>query len=555
LALSLGRRLAGFLAALACSLNVATAQEPEEINPPVPSLAELEAAGAVIGDIRIDNQNIFDLLDSREDNALFRFVNQLHIGTRAQVIRKQLLFKSGEPLSVRLIDETDRLLRANAYFYDVVILPYAWHDGVADIEVRTRDTWTFVPTLSLNRAGGFNNGSIGFRDSNLLGTGVGLSLSAKGSSDSTAMERTGTELTFQYPNAFDGHTVLGYKLSNFNDGRSQAASITRPFYALDTRWAGGLSGSKDDRLIPVYADGNVVAGRYRRKQDTAQAFGGWSNGLHDGWAHRYSLGLAYEDDAYSVDPGDTPPPQLPADRTLVGPFIRYEAVQDDFRKLSNLNLIGRTEIVTMGFQSSVQLGRALPVFGSTQPVSLYSGSVGQGFEVPGNGILLAAASLSGEYADGRADRQLGSSSAKYYLRQSPASLLFLSLSGDRARYSTGEQQLTLGGDSGLRGYPSRQQAGDRRVVFTAEQRFYSDWYPFRLFRLGGALFYDAGRAWGGPLETEANSHWLRDVGFGVRILSARSSSGTTLHLDFAFPLNRDSSIKSYQFSFMSKTGF
>jgi hemolysin activation/secretion protein len=115
--------------------------------------------------------------------------------------------------------------------------------------------------------------------------------------------------------------------------------------------------------------------------------------------------------------------------------------------------------------------------------------------------------------------------------------------------------LTLGGDSGLRGYPSRQESGDRRVLFTAEQRFYSDWYPFRLVRLGGALFYDAGRAWGGPFDSDANLHWLSDVGFGIRILSARSSGGTTLHLDFAFPLKRADGVRSYQFSFMSKTGF
>src|SRR5262249_39446068 len=154
---------------------------------------------------------IFDLEDARENNALYSFVNMLHIGTRAEVIRKQLLFKSGDPISVQLIEETDRLLRANAYLYDVLIRPYAYHDGVADIEVRTRDTWSFVPSLSLSRAGGYNNGSIGFRDSNFLGLGVQFAVSTKSSTDTTAMQRTGTEIGFQYPNAFDGHTLMSYK--------------------------------------------------------------------------------------------------------------------------------------------------------------------------------------------------------------------------------------------------------------------------------------------------------------------------------------------------------
>ena len=41
-------------------------------------------------------------------------------------------------------------------------------------------------------------------------------------------------------------------------------------------------------------------------------------------------------------------------------------------------------------------------------------------------------------------------------------------------------------------------------------------------------------------------------GFGLRILSARSSFGNVLHVDLAFPLNRDPSIKSFQFLVQTK---
>ena len=42
---------------------------------------------------------------------------------RPGVIERMLLFKSGEPVSVRLIEETERLLRSNGYLYDVSIRP------------------------------------------------------------------------------------------------------------------------------------------------------------------------------------------------------------------------------------------------------------------------------------------------------------------------------------------------------------------------------------------------------------------------------------------------
>jgi hypothetical protein len=36
-------------------------------------------------------------------------------------------------------------------------------------------------------------------------------------------------------------------------------------------------------------------------------------------------------------------------------------------------------------------------------------------------------------------------------------------------------------------------AGTSRGLLTFEQRFYTDWYPFRLARFGAAVFGDVGR--------------------------------------------------------------
>jgi len=68
----------------------------------------------------------------------------------------------------------------------------------------------------------------------------------------------------------------------------------------------------------------------------------------------------------------------------------------------------------------------------------------------------------------------------------------------------------------------------------------------RLFRVGAAVYYDVGRAWGSQLPNATNG-WLHDVGFGLRILNARASFGNVLHIDLAFPLHKsDPSVKSRQ---------
>jgi hemolysin activation/secretion protein len=79
-----------------------------------------------------------------------------------------------------------------------------------------------------------------------------------------------------------------------------------------------------------------------------------------------------------------------------------------------------------------------------------------------------------------------------------------------------------------------------------EERYYTDFYPFRLFRVGYAAYLDVGRAWASQIPNTSPG-WLADVGFGLRILSARASFGNTLHLDLAFPVHSgDPTIRSRQ---------
>ena len=520
------------------SLPIAVAQAQ-----PVPSLAELEAAGAVIGEIFVDTHNIFDLDDPEESGFLYRAANALHIKTRPGVIRRLLLFRSGERVSVRVIDETERLIRSNSSVYDVAIKPTAYRDGVVDLEVRTRDTWTLQPGLKLRRAGGKNSGGFALKEANLAGTGTAFGLER-----TTTVDRTGTVLQLSNDHLFDGWTRVAGERATYDDGSSASLGVVRPFYALDTRWATGATAAKFDRIDSIYSAGDVV-GQYRHRQESADLFGGWSRGLIGGWTQRYSAGLTYQSDNYELEQGRPRPAELPVDRTLAGPFVRYEAVEDDFVQVRNRERIQRPEYFTMGFQTFVQLGRSLTAFGATDQPWQLSASMSKGFRVPGGHELLTQASYSAQYGStATGDTRSLSSTARYYAPQGPHMVLLLAASADSIKSPNAADQLLLGGDNGLRGYPLRYQRGAHRALFNVEERFYTDWYPFRIFRVGAAVFYDLGRAWGGAMATTANPGWLSNAGIGLRILSARTSFGSVLHIDFAFPLhNTDPGIKATQF--------
>ncbi len=507
----------------------------------IPPLAELEAARARIGEIRIDTQNIFDLDDPKENYALFRLANRLHIGTDPNVIRRALPFQTGDAFTVRALEEAKRLLLANRYLYEVDIRPVAYHDGRVDLQVATRDTWTLDPGISFGRGGGANTTKLSVKEYNLLGQGIAI-----GIAHTSDVDRKGNEFSVLQDRALGGKTSLNLSLAKYDDGKHGSFSVANPFYALETRRAAGVSATRDNRIDNIYLNGSI-AEQYRHDRDNAEAFAGWSDGLVRGYTQRYSAGITYQADAYRRDPALLQPAQLPQDIKWTAPFLRYEVIEDDFQEFVNRDLIQRPEFFAMGLHVTAQVGRALTGLGSTRDLWLYSAAVSDGFNPRSKDQLLASASLAGQYGTNGVERQLLNGSARYYMPQSPRAVLFLSVAGDRATKPEPIDQLVLGGDNGLRGYPLRYQAGDRRVLFTAEERVYSDWYLWRLFRIGGAAFYDVGRAWGGPWGNTANAGWLGDVGFGLRILTTRSAFKNVLHADIAFPLHRDPNIQSVQF--------
>ena len=88
-----------------------------------------------------------------------------------------------------------------------------------------------------------------------------------------------------------------------------------------------------------------------------------------------------------------------------------------------------------------------------------------------------------------------------------------------------------------------------------EERYFSDWYPLRLLRVGAAVFVDVGRTWGSAPLAEPNLGILRDLGFGLRFGNSRSGLGNIIHVDLAFPLDGDPSIKRVQFLVTTRQTF
>jgi outer membrane protein assembly factor BamA len=523
----------------------------------IPSDAQLERTGAVIDRIEIHNENIFDLKNPKDDHWLFRLADRLHPVTRSRTIREQLLFHTGEKYSRHLLEESARILRANPYFYDASIEPVAYHDGKVDVLVVTRDVWTLNPGFDFSRSGGKSQTGFQIEDINTLGTGTDVKLE-----HTNSVDRTESDVEVMNPHTLGTWFTTDLAYGSLSDGKMRVFTLNRPFYALETHHAGGITLNDSTEDDTLYDRGQEVD-KFADHSRFYQVYGGFSHGLDHGWTRRYSAGLTYDEHLFTPSTLWSGPTILPARRKFVYPWLRFDLVQDEFVKLRNHNQIGRTEDFDLGAYATVQAGWADTTYGSSRDALNMLLATGDGYELTRRETLLVSSVFSGRLQKGTLENGVLNTAVRFYDEQSgywPFRakgnwLFFTTLEASAGKRLDLENQILLGGDNGLRGYPLRYQDGTSRALLSLEERYFSDWYPFRLFRVGAAVFFDMGRTWGRPELAAPSLGLLKDAGFGLRFGNARTGLGNVIHVDLAFPFDGDPSIKRVQFLVQTEQEF
>ena len=543
-------------AVLACLLGqTAISDDMPEFEGPLPTSADgtgmpadadLQRRGARIGRVFVEVDEVFE-----EGSALaapYRMVNGLHVATHRDTVLQQLLFQTGDPYDPRLIAESERLLRSQRYLNEAEIKPVGYDENLVDVLVRVHDVWTLSPGVSFGRKGGENSTRFEFEDTNFLGRGKQATIAR-----SSNVDRSAWRLAYVDPNLLGSRWKLATAYSTLSDGKDTRFSLEQPFYALDTRWSAGLEAFETTNTLSRYSLGEVVE-RLDMEERYFGLEGGLSSGLRNGHVNRVIGGLRYDAHRFS-ERADEPAVTLPEDRVLAYPWIGLESIEDEFVSTRNLDQIGRTEDLYLGRQARIELGFAPSAFGSTQDALVLAGALQAGRDLGNERYWINALNLGGRWEEGRiANGRLGMTS-RYYHRHSMDRVSFASLATELTSNLDAEEQLLHGGDNGLRGFPLRYQSGTASALLTLEERFYTRWQPLKLVNVGAAVFVDAGRTWGRNDHAEKPAGWLGDVGFGLRLGSARSGLGNVLHIDVAFPVNGPKDIDSVQLLIETRAAF
>jgi hypothetical protein len=547
--------------AAACALLVAAAHgqgaeglaAPEAASSDAAAFeAQLERAGATISAVNVTVDNVFDPSNPKEDKPLYRWANKVHSPTHDSVIESALLFHVGDRYETRVLSESARALRGRGYLADVKIAPEDY-DPVANtvaVDVRVRDSWTLAPELKFSHRGGQSEWALGLDDRNLLGTGKQVQIIEK-----SLFDRDETLLSYGDPNLLGSRVRLNALYADASDGYRHALAVERPFYSLDTRWMLGGNLANEQRVEPVYDLGEQID-EFGHDVKGFSMQGGWSRGFVDGRVTRWLVGVTSSEDVF-YPTIDTPNPLLlPESRKLVYPWGGWELLVDDHREMSELNDIGRTEDVSFGTSLFVSVGLADTSYGSDRDAALLRATFQKGWDLGGRGRMLTmnAAGSTREESDGL-QNSIVEAAAHYYVRNGERRVFAATAAFIATNKLDFDSQVLLGGDNGLRGYPLRYQAGETRSLLSVEERFFTDFYPWRLFRVGYAAFLDVGRVSGTDPRASPSLGTLYDVGLGLRLSSPRASGKSVVHIDLAFPLNGDPTIDTMQLIVETKGSF
>ncbi len=191
----------------------------------------------------------FDERDStQQPNKWERLGNRFHNKTKEKVVRRLLLFDLYTPLDSIKMKETARVLRSQYHIRRVYIQPVATHSADSvDIRVNVLDSWS----LYADAMGSLNEGTVRVFERNFLG--LGHQLSGRYSQEIRGSTRPSFGFDYEIPNLYATtlNTSVGYSM-DFDKYYYKYGSLSRPYYSLYTRWAGGASAYQrtfDDTIL------------------------------------------------------------------------------------------------------------------------------------------------------------------------------------------------------------------------------------------------------------------------------------------------------------------
>jgi len=495
----------------------------------------------IVDSIEVVVEDVFEEEGFVPDLWAYRLANRLHIKTRESIIRQELLFTEGEPVSKEDLEQTERNLRALPFLRLARVETTPTKQGRLRVRVVASDAWTTVPELRLAKVGNVWVWSAGAAERNLLGYGKQLRIARR-----SDIDRDQTFLSYRDPRVAGSRFGATAFLSDASDGHHVFLSTLRPFFSLQTLWSTRVQFEDYDRLDPVYADGervdDLIHLRRRVELDLGRAVRRTTTS-----ALRVHLGYDFIED--EIDSG--------LDHRRFGMIrVGVSSVGHRFLKLTHVNRFERPEDINLGGQASAFVGLSTPTLGGEDQSSLfYFLSANRGFRLSPGGFLLTHVSWQARDRNERIENSFAVVRVNAIQKLSQRRLVLAKAELRHGHNLDPEVQIRLGAESGLRGYPVRQFNGNRAFLASLEGRWFFADDVADLVSMGVAGFFDSGYAWpdGQPMTF---SDFRSDVGLSLLLGASRGSAARPgIRIDFAYALSPLEGRSRWLISAGSQIGF
>jgi hypothetical protein len=490
------------------------------------------------------------------------FPNRVHILTKESLIQREVLVKTDQAFDPNKIAETIRNLRSLGIFAVVAAIPVTDRGtGQTGLIVVTRDLWSLRLETSFQFTGSnVDRLRVQLTERNLVGHGKmvlgrfeldpfilstgGLYLDPRLLSKKLRLQISGDAIFLRGTEKYDGFKTF--------------VSLDKPFYSLDQRWgfsswiqlqefggrhtAAGQLLTYDDpttmatEALPRQWDSATINSEATARIQYGRRYifrGGVGLGVLD-----YTSDLSDQVDLDGVAPetiANYRREVIPEGQRWVYPVLNASVFSNRFKTYRNLAGYALSEDVQLGISTGGYLRLPLKTLGSSLNMASFGGRIEWREALLGDGLIELAAGAGARYRDERGE--LSELSSLMRIRVASPSLgfgRFVSRT-DWLRYLDwrAPPPITLGGDNGLRGYPSQNfiAFGGHRLRTNIEYRS----APIRLanLRTGVVAFYDAGVLEDGlPVETGL----LQSVGVGLRMVVPQASS-RAYRFDFGVPVD------------------
>ncbi len=463
----------------------------------------------------------YDIFAPSEATTFYaRAANGLHITTRPRVVRRELLFRTGEPYDSARVAETARNLRSLGIFRLVAIDTVRTDTGLV-VRITSGDGWSTRPLFNIQSTGGTFTPTVGVEELNFLGTATLASIRYKSDPD-----RSTITTVFRQPRLFAGRVGVTFLYAHLSDGDIGQAQLSRPFFSLSGRSSWQLGGDVRNHRVLRFFDGSDKA--------------------HDELRHRASLGYAAVAWAFHASP-----------RGYLRLGINGQIRREDFADEARADTIGKTItgaggvflqwrrarfLVSRGLQGfareedidvSTSLGAGLMVapraFGYDDDGLAPFLSLQSGFGRPGSFVQLSAIA-EGRYTSAGLDSGAVHLAGTAYFQPGPRHLAVLHGSVGWMERPAPAAEFDLGGiRGGPRGYRDHFFTGDRAFFASAEYRYTVTNDFLKLTAIGLAGWADYGGAWyhGGSRRAGGS------VGAGLRFGPTRATDIRSSRVDVA----------------------